>query len=87
VTIRGLRDMKKIPQMKESLLELSKLENEGDLIFRGVLAKLIAEERAAQVKDPVKLIVMKELHEITESALDKCSSVGHVIEAIILKNG
>jgi uncharacterized protein Yka (UPF0111/DUF47 family) len=30
---------------------------------------------------------MKELHEITESALDKCSSVGHVIEAIILKNG
>lgn len=87
VTIRGLRDMKKIPEMKSSLLELSKLENEGDQIFRGVLAKLIAEERAAQVKDPVKLIVMKELHEITESALDKCSSVGHVIEAIILKNG
>lgn len=82
LSIRGLRDMKKVAAMKESLIELSKLENEGDQIFRQVLAKLIATE-----KDPVKLIVMKELHEITEAALDKCSSVGHVIEAIILKNG
>ena len=81
-SIRGLREMKKVPAIKESLIELSKLENEGDQIFRQVLARLIATE-----KDPVKLIVMKELHEITEAALDKCSSVGLVIEAIILKHG
>lgn len=82
VSIKGLREMKKAPEIKQSLIELSKLENEGDQIFRQALAKLIATE-----KDIVKLIVMKELHEITEAALDKCSSVGHVIEAIILKNG
>src|SRR5688572_8603247 len=80
--IRGLREMKKIPAIKESLMELSKLENGGDQIFRQVLAKLNAKE-----KDPVRLIVMKEIHEITEAALDKCSSVGHVVEAIILKHG
>jgi uncharacterized protein len=80
--VRGLREMKKIPAIKESLMELSKLENEGDQIFRQVLARLIAKE-----KDPVRLIVMKEIHEITEAALDKCSSVGHVVEAIILKHG
>jgi uncharacterized protein len=80
--IAGLRDMNKVPQIKESLLELSKLENEGDQIFRGALAKMIANE-----KDMVRLIVRKELHEITEAALDKCASVGHVIEAIILKHG
>jgi uncharacterized protein len=81
-SIRGLREMKKVPAIKDALLDLSRLENEGDLIFRRVLARLIATE-----KDAVKLIVMKELHEITEAALDKCSSVGHVIEAIILKHG
>ena len=82
LSIRGLREMKKVPAIKASLIELSKLENEGDQIFRQVLARLIATE-----KDAVKLIVMKELHEITEAALDKCSSVGHVVEAIILKHG
>jgi uncharacterized protein Yka (UPF0111/DUF47 family) len=82
LSIKGLREMKKVPAIKESLIELSRLENEGDLIFRQVLAKLIATE-----KDAVRLIVKKELHEITEAALDKCSSVGHVVEAIILKHG
>lgn len=80
--IRGLREMKKIQPMKTTLLEISKLENEGDVVFRQALAKLIATE-----KDVVRLIVLKELHEITEAALDKCASVGHVVEAIILKHG
>lgn len=81
-SIRGLRDLKKFPAIKDSLIEISRLENEGDVIFRQVLVRLIAEE-----KDPVKLIVMKELFEIAEAALDQCASVAHVIEAIILKHG
>lgn len=80
--ILALRDMRQVPAIKESLIEISKLENEGDQIFRRSIAELIAHE-----KDFVKLIVRKELHEITEAALDKCASVGHVIEAIILKHG
>lgn len=80
--IRALRDLKRIPAIKDCLIELSRLENEGDVIFRQVLVRLIEEE-----KDPVRLIVMKELFEIAEAALDQCASVGHVIEAIVLKHG
>jgi predicted phosphate transport protein (TIGR00153 family) len=80
--VGALRVMKKPGAIKQTLLDISKLENEGDQIFRGALAKLFASE-----KDPIRLIVRKELHEITEAAIDKCSSVGHVIEAIVLKHG
>ena len=80
--VRALRAMKKPEAIQQMLREISKLENEGDQIFRNALAKLFATE-----KDPIRLIVRKELHEITEAAIDQCSSVGHVVEAIVLKHG
>ena len=80
--VKSLRTLKKVPNIKATLIEISKLENEGDQIFRQALAKLIATQ-----KDVVKLIVLKELFEITEEAIDKCAGVGHIIEAVVLKHG
>jgi uncharacterized protein Yka (UPF0111/DUF47 family) len=54
--VGALRVMKKPGAIKQTLLDISKLENEGDQIFRGALAKLFASE-----KDPIRLIVRKEL--------------------------
>jgi uncharacterized protein Yka (UPF0111/DUF47 family) len=82
IGVNGLREMKNHAALKNTLIEISRLENEGDQIFRQALGRLFAEE-----KDPIRLIVRKELHEITEEALDRCAGVGHIIEAVVLKHG
>jgi len=80
--VAALRTLNKTEVMQEHLIELNRLENEGDAIFRGALARLFTEE-----KDAIRLLVWKEVYEITEEALDRCEGVGHVIEAVVLKHG
>ena len=79
--VRGLRTLKKTQAIQEHLIELNRLENEGDALFRQALAKLFIQE-----KDAIRVLVWKELYEITEEALDRCEGVGHVIEAVVLKH-
>lgn len=80
--VAALRTLNKSEVMQEHLIELNRLENEGDAIFRSALARLFQEE-----KDAIRLLVWKEVYEITEEALDRCEGVGHIIEAVVLKHG
>jgi len=60
---------------------IKKLETEGDVIFRQAISQLFENE-----KDPIELIKKKEILEILEKAIDRCNSVGIIIEGIIIKN-
>jgi predicted phosphate transport protein (TIGR00153 family) len=80
--VQGLRTLKKTRKIQEHLIELNRLENEGDLLFRIAIGRLFA-----NATDPIRLMVWKELYEITEEALDRCEGVAHVIEAVVLKHG
>ena len=80
--VAALRTLNKTAMMQEHLIELNRLENEGDAIFRGALARLFLEE-----KDAIRLLIWKEVYEITEEAIDRCEGVGHIIEAVVLKHG
>ena len=80
--VRCLRNLNKTRPIQEHLIELNRLENEGDAMFRLALGRLFQD-----AKDPIKVLVWKELYEITEEALDRCEGVGHVIEAVVLKHG
>jgi len=61
--------------------ELRRLEHEADVIFRMRLGDLFARE-----KDAIQLIKDKEFLEGLEDAVDRCASVGKVLEAIVIKN-
>ncbi|HEY9186671.1 MAG TPA: DUF47 family protein [Bacteroidota bacterium] len=63
------------------LISIKKLETEGDVIFRQAISQLFENE-----KDPIELIKKKEILEILEKAIDRCNSVGIIIEGIIIKN-
>jgi predicted phosphate transport protein (TIGR00153 family) len=80
--VAGLRTLKRTEVIQEHLIELNRLENEGDAIFRGAIGRLFLNE-----KDAIRLLVWKEVYEITEEALDSCEGVGHIIEAVVLKHG
>ena len=72
---------KKYSYIQEFCIEINRLENRGDRIFRAALAKLFDE-----VKDPILVIKWKEVYEHLEDAFDKCEDVANILESIVLKH-
>jgi uncharacterized protein Yka (UPF0111/DUF47 family) len=62
------------------LVEIHRLENEGDRISRDAIASLFAEGI-----DPMVVIRWKDIFAALESSIDACEQVAHVLEGIGLK--
>jgi uncharacterized protein Yka (UPF0111/DUF47 family) len=62
------------------LVEIHRLENDGDRISRDAIASLFA----AGV-DPMVVIRWKDIFESLESSVDACERVAHILEGITLK--
>jgi len=75
--LRGLRTGTAIAP---HLVEIHRLENEGDRISRDAVASLFANGI-----DPMVVIRWKDVFESLESSVDACEKVAHVLEGIMLK--
>src|SRR5919197_2584460 len=62
------------------LVEIHRLENEGDRISREAIASLFRSGT-----DPMVVIRWKDIFESLEQAIDACETVAHVLEGIELK--
>jgi uncharacterized protein len=80
-TISKLRNLKDADLILKHCIEINRLENEGDFVYRSAIAKLF--ERGG---DPLNVIKWKEVYESIENAIDSCEDVANVIEGITLKN-
>jgi uncharacterized protein Yka (UPF0111/DUF47 family) len=65
----------------ERLVELHRLENEGDDIYRRAVAELFHENR-----DPLTVLKWKDLYEKLEEMVDRCENVANIIESVIIKH-
>jgi len=72
---------KKYSYIQEYCIEINRLENQGDKIFREALVKLFD-----NIKDPILVIKWKEVYEHLEEALDTCEDVANILESIVLKH-
>jgi predicted phosphate transport protein (TIGR00153 family) len=72
---------KKYSYIQEYCIEINRLENRGDRIFRKALVKLFD-----NIKDPILVIKWKEVYEHLEEAHDTCEDVADILESIILKH-
>lgn len=79
-TIRELRS-KNYSHVQEHCIEINRLENRIDRIFRDALGKMFED-----MKDPLLIIKWKEIYEHLENASDRCEDVANVLEGIVLKN-
>jgi len=75
-----LSDIKKNDIARTQIIEINRLENEGDEFFRSTLNDLFVNE-----KDPIELVRWKHLYEELEDCLDACESVANVIEGVVMK--
>lgn len=78
--IKKLKE-KDYSQMQEYCIEINKLENKVDRVFRDALGRLFDE-----IKDPILVIKWKEIYEHLENASDKCEDVADILESIAIKN-
>ncbi len=63
------------------LVEIHRLENEGDDIYHAAVAELFRHET-----NPLTVIKWKEIYEKLEAAIDRCEQVANIIESVIIKN-
>lgn len=80
-TIKELK-AKNYSHVQEHCIEINRLENRIDRIFRDALGKLFDDFK----DDPLLIIKWKEIYEHLENASDRCEDVANVLEGIVLKN-
>ncbi len=78
----ALKHMRKMNQkeMEKKFIEVHRLENKGDELLNKAYAKLFKQ------KDPIKIIVLKEIYEFLEEITDECEDVCLTIQNIVIKN-
>jgi uncharacterized protein len=82
LAVQGLRRSFKLSQLKETLIEVHRLENIADDIYLGAIAKLLDGST-----DPLEVIKWREFYQLLEHAVDGCEDVTNVLERIVVKNG
>jgi predicted phosphate transport protein (TIGR00153 family) len=63
------------------LVEIHRLENEGDDIYNAAIAELFKTGA-----DALNVIKWKDIYEKLEAAIDRCENVANIIESVIIKN-
>jgi uncharacterized protein Yka (UPF0111/DUF47 family) len=76
----ALRRLRTGGEITPHLVEINRLENEGDRISRDAVASLFA-----RGIDPMVVIRWKDIFESLESSVDACEHVAHVLEGIGLR--
>jgi uncharacterized protein Yka (UPF0111/DUF47 family) len=77
---RALRALRTGAELAPHLVEIHRLENEGDRLSRDAVASLFQNGI-----DPMVVIRWKDIFESLEASVDACEKVAHVLEGITLK--
>jgi len=73
--------LQKPKNITQRLVEIHRLENEGDDLFHAAIKELFREEN-----DPLTVLKWKEVYEKLEAAIDRCENVANIIESVIIKH-
>ena len=77
-----LRHRNELKRMLKRCVELNRLENMADRVYRSALAELFADS-----KDMAHVTKWREIYGHMESATDRCEDVANVLEGVAIKHG
>jgi predicted phosphate transport protein (TIGR00153 family) len=80
LAICGLRNIKNPEEIEKRCIEVNRLENVADDIYKKSVAALFKQ------KDAIEIMKLKEIYERLEFATDKCEDAANVISDIVVKN-
>jgi uncharacterized protein Yka (UPF0111/DUF47 family) len=81
VLFKHLKEIKTNTIVREQIIEVNRIENEGDIVYRRALTKLFKNE-----KDPIEIIKWKQLYELLEESMDSCENVANIVEGLVMKH-
>ncbi|HEY3245805.1 MAG TPA: DUF47 family protein [Phycisphaerae bacterium] len=79
--IAQLRYLKKAGALQSCLVEIHRLENEGDDNNHSAVAELYD-----RTPDPILVMKWKEIYDLTERAIDRCEDIANTIEGVVFKH-
>ena len=79
VATKHIRKINQV-EIEKSFKAVNSLENEADDLYDFSIVELFKE------KDPVKIMIMKDIYELLEQITDKCEDVCLVLQDIVIKN-
>ncbi|MBM4462185.1 MAG: DUF47 domain-containing protein [Chloroflexi bacterium] len=77
-----LRHRTELKQVLSCCVELNRLENEADRVYRQALGNLFD----SHTDNMADIIKWREIYEQMESATDRCEDIANVLEGVALKN-
>lgn len=79
--MKELPVMKKSKTLPEKIIEVNRIEEEGDAVFREAVSDLF--KHNTEVLDVIK---WREIYDHFENTLDACEDVANIIEGVVMKN-
>jgi hypothetical protein len=80
--VHQLQPRPHLKQILQHCVEINRLENMADKVFRSAVAELFE-----NTTDIAQVIKWREIYEYMETATDRCEDVADVIEGVALKHG
>ena len=81
IVVNELRRMKRSKILREKIIEVNRIENEGDVIYRGAIKSLFETEINA-----LEVIKWKQIYEFLEDSIDACEDVANILEGVVMKH-
>ncbi|MGD1119976.1 MAG: DUF47 domain-containing protein [Dehalococcoidales bacterium] len=79
--VKGLRHKSEFKQILERCVEINRLENMADRVYRAAIGELFDD-----TTNIPQIIKWREIYEHMESATDRCEDVADALEGVALKN-
>lgn len=76
-----LKNMKKSKKLSEKIIEINRIEDEGDRIFRSAITNLFNGETPS-----LEVIKWREIYDFIEQTLDACEDVANTVEGVVMKH-
>lgn len=76
-----LKQMKTSKELTPKIIEVNRIEDAGDDVYREAVTKLFSDGL-----DAVEVIKWKEIYELLEDTLDACEDVADIVEGIVMKH-
>jgi uncharacterized protein Yka (UPF0111/DUF47 family) len=78
--VRGLRKKITLEKTQDMQDRLQHIEGDGDKVLMDLLRQLYNQQA-----EPIEVIILKDLYEILERAIDRCRDAGNVVFQVVLK--
>lgn len=76
-----LKNMRKSTVLSQKIIEINRIEDEGDDIYRSAVKKLFSGDTPA-----LEVMKWREIYEYIEQTLDACERVANTVEGVVMKH-